>query len=161
MICLIENRLYFGPSPKSRDFKDIFKEDGKDDWIFINLREKTDTSHWYQKEKQFEFYNYPIDKEEFKVKDILDISKRCLKHCNNNNNKLIYIHNIDGKKTEALVAFSLYIFITKIKNFDPLAFLEDRDLYDYFESREEKDVLKMVCNESQKLARWLIWQQNK
>lgn len=153
MICLIENRLYFGPAPKSRDFKDIFKED---EWIFINLREQTKTSHWYQNVKEVDYYNHPIDKDEFKVADILDISKRCVKYFNKN--KLLYIHNLDGKKTEALVAFSLYIFITKDKKFDPLQFLEDKDLYDYFESREEKEILKKVCFDSQKLARWLIWQ---
>jgi hypothetical protein len=145
--------LSFGPNPKKADLTDVD--------VIVNLRNRTDTSHWYESEFKGTVISFPIPfgqsvfkDESHKVKDKdISVKKLCgkiVKHIEDAK-ETVYIH---GHECCGIIALACWYWLERRPDFDPVA--EVRKLGDFVtgKDREQRAQLEAVKEYADGISRW-------
>lgn len=163
-VVIISDIIKFGPAPRNQKLLTQLIKDSNIG-LFVNLREKTKTSHWYEDE---------LDNETQKILSIPTKSSNELmeedsvfsaakKICNTwkkkqLTHKSIYIHNQNGLKTEAILAFCVYGLMGGEKRIeDPVKWLRENGHYEVCIERASQEQLLVLWNRARDLSKWKQW----
>jgi hypothetical protein len=153
---VLPQRLYYGPPPKSATMRELEQYIT----LFVNLRNRTGTSHWYSDrhitiELQVPREDVYLDKGR-NVKDKHKTVKRVVEQISNQiiNGEVVYIHCEDGFSTCGPIVLGVWYWL---ESGDPLTEIRNRLDFAICNTREQKNQLEEIKEYAEKKRSWKKW----
>lgn len=155
---VLAGKLYYGPPPKSKTMREL------EEYVtlFVNLRTRTATSHWYSAKKP-NTIELEIPREEVyedkgrNVKDKNKTVQQLVEQIANrirNNGEVVYIHCDDGHSTCGPIVLGVWYWLA---NNDPLTEMRNRLNFAICTSREQRAQLDAIKLYADKKRKWNEW----
>lgn len=155
---VLAGKLYYGPPPKSKTMREL------EEYVtlFVNLRTRTATSHWYSA-KKINTIELEIPREEVyedkgrNVKDKNKTVQQLVEQIANrirNNGEVVYIHCDDGHSTCGPIVLGVWYWLA---NNDPLTEMRNRLDFAICTSREQRAQLDAIKLYADKKRKWNEW----
>jgi hypothetical protein len=156
--------LYYGPAPKSKTMREELDNHIQ---VFVNLRESSETSHWYCNDERetisFPIANGSIYQDKGRVSDknksVKELCHRIVEHIHAKRN--VYIHCVDGVSTCGPIVLGCWFWIMNDSKFDPLHEIRQKAEFQLCKSNEQQQQLDDIKKYALSIIRWKAFSKNK